>query len=58
MFKKIFEKNIKKKNNANILIASLLIHAAKIDDNYTNIEKEIVKKALLNLNLVFAGKVL
>tara|TARA_Y100000590_G_scaffold241263_1_gene271295 strand:+ start:5876 stop:6298 length:423 start_codon:yes stop_codon:yes gene_type:complete len=57
MFKKIFEKNIKKKNNANILIASLLIHAAKIDDNYTNIEKEIVKKALLNLNLVKENEV-
>ena len=39
-------KEISKKN---ILIAALLIHAAKIDENYTNVEKEIIKKALINL---------
>jgi len=33
----------------NILIASLLVHAAKIDDNYSNVEKEIIKKALMDL---------
>ena len=38
------EKNIS--NNKNVLIAALLIHAAKIDDNYTNIEKEIIKKPI------------
>ena len=50
MFKKIFKKNKKddSKDNA-ILIAALLIHAAKIDNNYTNIEKEIIKKALIDL---------
>ena len=48
MFKKIFKKeNI---NDKNILIAAILVHAAKIDNNYTDIEKEIVKKALINLN--------
>ena len=53
MFKKFFNKeNKKKNNNKNILIAALLIHAAKIDDNYTNFEKEIIKKALIDLNLV------
>ena len=36
----------------NVLIAALLIHAAKIDNNYTNYEKEIIKKALIDLNLV------
>ena len=42
----------KKKNidNKNILITALLIHAAKIDDNYTNTEKELIKKALIELN--------
>ena len=51
MFKKIFKKE-KDKNidNKNILIAALLIHAAKIDDNYTDVEKEVIKKALINLN--------
>ena len=32
-------------------IASLLIHAAKIDENYTDKEKEIIKKTLLKLGL-------
>ena len=51
MFKKKFKKE-KDKNidNKNILIAALLIHAAKIDDNYTDVEKEVIKKALINLN--------
>ena len=49
MFKKIFLKKEKNINNKNILIAALLIHAAKIDDNYTNAEKELIKKALINL---------
>ena len=46
MFKK--DKKDDSKDNA-ILIAALLIHAAKIDNNYTNIEKEIIKKALIDL---------
>ena len=51
MFKKFFEKkNEENINNKNILITALLIHAAKIDDNYTDVEKEIIKKALINLN--------
>ena len=57
MFKKIFKKDNKKIDNNNVLIASLLIHAAKIDDNYTNIEKEIIKKALINLNLAKPNEV-
>ena len=32
-----------------MLIAALLIHAAKIDENYTNDEKDLIKKALINL---------
>ena len=50
MFKKFFEKkNEENINNKNILITALLIHAAKIDDNYTDVEKEIIKKALMGL---------
>ena len=45
MFKKIFLKKEKNINNKNILIAALLIHAAKIDDNYTNAEKELIRLA-------------
>ena len=53
MFKNFFKKENKgNDNNKNILITSLLIHAAKIDDSYTNIEKEIIKKALISLNAI------
>ena len=55
MLKNIFKKekeNKEKINNNNILVAALLIHAARIDDNYTAIEKEIIKKALIDLKLV------
>ena len=50
MFKKFFKKE--NTNNKNILITALLIHAAKIDDNYTDVEKKIIKKALINLNAI------
>ena len=59
MFKNIFKKKIDNENNDNkaILIASLLVHAAKIDENYTEVEKEIIKKAIINLNFVSLEKV-
>ena len=51
MFK--FIKQNKKGNNDEkekaIKIAALLIHAAKIDENYTDKEKEIIKKTLIEL---------
>ena len=51
MFKNIFTKQKKvSSDNKNILVAALLIHAAKIDENYTEIEKKIIKKALIDLN--------
>ena len=46
------EKNSSSKNiDPYIKIAALLIHAAKIDENYTEKEKIIVIKALINLGL-------
>ena len=57
MFKKIFNK--KKKDdpdNKNVLVAALLIHAAKIDEKYTANEKEIIKKALIDLKLIDTSK--
>ena len=45
-FKK--EKN-EEKNNFLINTCALLIHAAKIDENYTENEEEIIKKTLLEL---------
>ena len=47
MFFKIKEKKVKK--NFLLKICALLIHAAKIDENYTNTEEEIIKKTLLEL---------
>jgi len=57
MFKKIFKKQIKEvSDNKNVLVASLLIHAAKVDENYTDLEKKIIKKALMNLNNITEEK--
>ena len=57
MFKKFFEKkNEENINNKNILITALLIHAAKIDDNYTDVEKEIIKKALISLDAITSNE--
>tara|TARA_B100001123_G_C15082705_1_gene936380 strand:- start:86 stop:508 length:423 start_codon:yes stop_codon:yes gene_type:complete len=50
MFNKIFKKKEKENlENNNILVAALLIHAAKIDEDYTDKEREIIKKAITNL---------
>ena len=46
-FKK--DKNTEKDNTSIISIASLLIHAAKIDENYSEKEKKIIKETLLKL---------
>ena len=56
MFKKIFKKQKENLENKNVLIAALLIHAAKIDEKYTSNEKEIIKKALIDLKLIDTSK--
>ena len=43
------EKNVVNDNESYSMIAALLIHAAKIDKNYEDEEKEIIKKTLLEL---------
>ena len=43
------KKENKTEDNFLVNICALLIHAAKIDDNYTNKEEEIIKKTLLQL---------
>tara|TARA_B100001123_G_C14970895_1_gene891610 strand:- start:388 stop:810 length:423 start_codon:yes stop_codon:yes gene_type:complete len=53
MFKKFFNKSRKKTfNRENILVAALLVHSAKIDENYTKVEKTLITKALINLNSI------
>ena len=48
MILKFFNKNNEKSdtNSESINIACLLIHAAKIDENYTSEEKEMIKKTV------------
>ena len=43
-----FQKNNSKDDDLS-KVAALLIHAAKIDENYSSIEEEIIKKALLEI---------
>ena len=55
MLKKFFKKKEKENKNLdgkNILIIALLIHAAKIDENYTENEKKIIKKVIMDLNKI------
>ena len=50
MLKNFFKKQKKESSeNKNILVAALLIHAAKIDEKYTDVEKKIIKQTLLEL---------
>ena len=46
-----FKKKELKNNNFHTKICALLIHAAKIDENYTEKEKEIIKKTLSEIGL-------
>ena len=49
----LFKDNEKdRNNNLYINIGALLIHVAKIDENYSEKEKEIIKKTLLELGLL------
>ena len=51
MLKKFFKKKEKESpDSKNILVISLLVHAAKIDENYTEVEKKIIVKAIMDLN--------
>ena len=51
MILKFFNKNKEKPevNQESVNVACLLIHAAKIDENYTSEEKEIIKRTLKKL---------
>jgi uncharacterized tellurite resistance protein B-like protein len=45
----IFKKKDQNSNNDLIKVAALLIHAAKIDENFSKREEEIINQALLKL---------
>ncbi len=46
-----FKKKSKNENDDFVKVAALLIHAAKIDENYTIKEEEIIKKTLLEIGV-------
>ena len=50
MLKNFLKKKKESPKDKNILVVALLVHAAKIDENYTEIEKEIIKKVIMQLN--------
>tara|TARA_B100000242_G_scaffold120667_1_gene84587 strand:+ start:1072 stop:1500 length:429 start_codon:yes stop_codon:yes gene_type:complete len=51
MIFKFFNKKEELNNESDLLnVACLMIHAAKIDENYTDKEKKIIKKTLTKLN--------
>ena len=50
MFNLFKKEEFKKNNNLSLIaVASLLIHSAKIDENFTEKEKQIIKKALIEM---------
>ena len=49
LFKKNFENENDNDHLSLISIAALLIHSAKIDENFTEKEKNIIKKALIEM---------
>ena len=57
MLKNFFKKKEKESpDNKNLLIIALLIHAAKIDENYTEDEKKIIKKTIMELNKISSNQ--
>ena len=46
-----FKKKEMENNNYLTKVCALLIHAAKIDENYTEIEEKLIKKTLIELGL-------
>ncbi len=46
-----FKKKEKNNNNFQTKVCALLIHAAKIDERYSEKEEEIIKKSLIELGL-------
>ena len=50
MFNLFKKKEKDEENNLSIIaVASLLVHSAKIDENYTNKEKKIIQEALIGM---------
>ena len=48
----IFKRRNNDPDNSLIKIAALLIHAAKIDKNYSSVEKGVIKKTIIKLGAI------
>ena len=48
----IFKRRNNDPDNSLIKIAALLIHAAKIDQNYSSVEKGVIKKTIIKLGAI------
>ena len=58
MFSKIFKsKNKDNLDDKNIMVAALLVHAAKMDENYTEIERKIIERALIDFTHLPKNKI-
>ena len=53
----MFKKKKESPDNKRVLVAALLINTAKIDENYTDIEKKIIKIALENIYNISSDQV-
>ena len=51
MFKKMFKKKDQIPTDKYILVAALLVHAARIDNNYTEAERSMIKKTILDMGI-------
>ena len=51
MFKNLFKKKDQTPTDKYVLVAALLVHAAKIDNNYTKVEKEMIKKTIIDMGI-------
>ena len=56
MLKNFFKKKKETNDDNLILISALLIHAAKIDENYSEDEKKIITKTIMDLNKLDSNK--
>ena len=50
MLKDLFNKKKEVNEDSTTLIPALVMQATKIDENYTDVEKEIITKAIMNIN--------
>ena len=51
MFKKMFKKKDQIPTDKYILVAALLVHAARIDNNYSETERKMIKKTIIDMGI-------